>query len=347
MGLFSTGAKRRGVALAGVTALVVTLAACGGSTSTGPGGTTLTKATLRLDWSYFPYHEGFLLAQKKGYYKANGIDLTIEEGQGSGTTVTLVGQGKDTFGFADTGTAALQVSKGVPVTVVQVIKRQAGYGFLCFKDLNISTPQQLEGHSVIMVPQESTAQIWPAFVAANNLNQSKIKIVNADFSNKVTLFAARKADCMAGYWAEDAIQAKLIQPNLSDPTKWSDYGIHIFGHGVVVNKDTVKNSPALIKAFLKATDQGFTDMCANLPAAIADYKTEVSNMQDTDKAFADVNLPLECQLMQPPAGDSGKFMGPTSDALWKSMLDTLHQYGGLSPEDAPSAYHTDQFLPSS
>lgn len=327
-------------------AIVVAVGACGSTAATGPGGTTLTKATLRLDWTYFPYHEGFLLAQKKGYYKANGIDLTIEQGQGSGTTVTLVGQGKDTFGFADTGTAALQVSKGVPVKVVQVIKRQAGYGFLCYKELNITTPQQLEGHSVIMVPQESTAQIWPAFVSANHLDQSKIKMVNADFSNKVTLFAAHKADCMAGYWAEDAIQAKILQPNLSDPVKWSDYGIHIFGHGIVVNTSTLSN-PTLIKNFLKATDQGFTDMCNDLPAAIADYKTEVPNLQASDKQFADVNLPLECQLMQPPAGDDGHFLGPTSDALWTSMLDTLHQYGGLSSEQAPSTYHTDEFLPAS
>jgi NitT/TauT family transport system substrate-binding protein len=338
------------VAIAAILTLVVSACSSGGgSSSSGSSGSgKLTKATLRLDWSWFPYHEGFLLAQERGYYKQAGIDLTIEQGQGSGTTVTLVGQGKDTFGFADTGTAALQISKGVPVQVVLVVKRQAGYGAVCQKQFNVTTPAQLEGHSVIMVPQESTAQIWPAFVKANNLDLSKIKVLNADFSNKVSLYAADKSDCMAGYWAEDALQAKIANPDQGPVIKWSDFGVNLFGHGIEVNTSTLKKDPNLVKNFVAATIKGYQAMCADIPAAIQDFDNNASlKLQPADKTFAEQNLPLECQLMQPAPGDPGKTLGSTTDAEWKSMLDLLNQYGGLTPELAPDKYYTNTYLPAS
>jgi NitT/TauT family transport system substrate-binding protein len=309
--------------------------------------TNLNKATLRLDWSWFPYHTPFVYAKDKGYYADEGIDLEVLQGQGSGSTVTLVGNKSDTFGFADTGTAAVQISKGVPVKVAGVIQRQASFGTACFKDVNFKQPKDLEGHSVIFVPQESTAQIWPAYLKINNVDESKVTVRNADFSNKVQLFVQHQADCMAGLVGQDSLQAKLLNPDIEDPIPWSQNGIHLFGHGIEVTTDTISSDPEMVRGFMRATVKAWKEICAN-PGMGAEYfiqKFPDVNTRDSDKDFARFSMPFECKKNDPGPGDSGQAYGPTTDTQWQTIIDLLHQYGGLDEPKALSTYFTDEFLP--
>ena len=367
--------KRRIPIVAPILALSMLLAACGGSNSTDttPAGETstttppqttttaqatttttpptteapkeLTKATLRLDWSYLVYHMPFVYAQQQGYYADEGIDLEILEGEGSGTTVTLVGTGDATFGFADTGTTMLQKSQEVPVTNVLVIWRSAGFGTACFKDVGFTKPKDLEGHSVVLIPVESTAQIWPAYLAANNVDASKISVTNADFSNKISLFAAHETDCMAGVVGEDTLIAQLNNPDIADAVPWSDFGIQVMGHGIVVNDSTIADNPDMVRGFVAATMKGWKEVCADPQIGIDLYKSKFPDLSEADLTFTEQNLPLECDKMNPVGADTGTVLGPTDDGLWQSMIDLYSQYGGLENPQPPSVYYTNQFLP--
>ena len=59
------------------------------------------KASLRLNWLMYGFHSFFYLGVDKGFYKDEGIELTIGEGQGSGRAVQIVGAKSDTFGLSD------------------------------------------------------------------------------------------------------------------------------------------------------------------------------------------------------------------------------------------------------
>jgi NitT/TauT family transport system substrate-binding protein len=359
----------RTVALSLLLSLVI--AACSGGTTTetttaGSGTTTapqqetttsteattttaapaeLTPATLRLDWSFLVYHMPFVYAQEQGYYADEGIDLEILEGEGSGTTVTLVGTGDATFGFADTGTTMLQRSQDVPVTNTLVVWRSAGFGTACFKDVGFSVPKDLEGHSVALIPVESTAQIWPAYLAANGVDGSKVDVLNADFSNKISLFAAGETDCMAGVVGEDTLIAQLNNPDIADAIPWSDFGIQVMGHGIVVADDTIASNPDMVRGFVAATIRGWQEVCADPQIGIDLYKSKFPDLSEADIAFTEGNLPFECQKMQPAGDDTGTALGPTDDALWQSMIDLYSQYGGLENPLPASDYYTNEFLP--
>src|SRR5207244_2406200 len=70
------------LALAGVTALVI--AACGGAATPAPAATTapqeMTKITLQLQWVAQSQFAGYYAALDKGFYKDEGLDVTIKEG---------------------------------------------------------------------------------------------------------------------------------------------------------------------------------------------------------------------------------------------------------------------------
>src|SRR4249920_1305863 len=83
--------------------------------------------TLRLNWLLYGFHTPFYLGLERGYYKDEGIDLTIGEGQGSVRAVQTVGAKGDTFGLADGGSVIAGVSKGAPVRSVMAITNSSPY----------------------------------------------------------------------------------------------------------------------------------------------------------------------------------------------------------------------------
>ncbi len=93
--------KKRIIPLAALAALTLALSACGGSAKPVPAGASaaaMTKVTLTLNWVPYGEHAPFYYGVKKGFYSAEGIDLTIKSGTGSGNTILQVSQDKTTFG---------------------------------------------------------------------------------------------------------------------------------------------------------------------------------------------------------------------------------------------------------
>jgi NitT/TauT family transport system substrate-binding protein len=64
------------------------------------------RATLRLKWLPQTQFAGFYLAKARGYYAAEGIDLTINPGGPNLLTENLVASGADIFGLSGGPTAS-------------------------------------------------------------------------------------------------------------------------------------------------------------------------------------------------------------------------------------------------
>ena len=68
-----------------------------------------TKVVVRSDFKFNGYVSPLALAIEKGFYREAGLDVAIEQGQGSSTTVQTVASGVDTFGIDDSATAAIGI----------------------------------------------------------------------------------------------------------------------------------------------------------------------------------------------------------------------------------------------
>src|SRR5688572_2347095 len=76
------------------------------------------KVTLRLGWTISGMFSPFYAGKEKGFFREEGIDLQVLEGNGSGNMAKTVGQGSDMFGYGDASSVVLAASKGVPIRVV-------------------------------------------------------------------------------------------------------------------------------------------------------------------------------------------------------------------------------------
>jgi len=150
--------------------------------------------SLRLNWYLGGLHVPFYYGKDKGYYAAEGIDLTINEGRGSANTVQVVAAGSDTFGLADSSSVILTASKGADVKSVMSLLNTTGFSVVSLAESGIKTPKDLEGRTVAVTPGDPLGQLLQAVCKANNVDCSKIGMVQVDPAAKVVTVLEKKAD---------------------------------------------------------------------------------------------------------------------------------------------------------
>ena len=84
------------------------------------------RLTLRLDFTASGLHAPFYVGLKRGWFEKAGVDLYMEDGNGSNATVQLVGAGSFDVGLNSLAPMAVARSKGVPVTSVAGFVRKIG-----------------------------------------------------------------------------------------------------------------------------------------------------------------------------------------------------------------------------
>src|SRR5690242_15412658 len=99
------------------------------------------KVVLMLNWYLYGEHAPFFYGLQKGLYSAEGIDLEIQEGRGSGITTQAVAAKTATFGYVDVPTMMRAAIKGAPVTAVGVLLQKSPMSVMGFADRNIRKPE--------------------------------------------------------------------------------------------------------------------------------------------------------------------------------------------------------------
>src|SRR6202140_2148361 len=107
--------------------------------------TAADKVTLMLNWYVYGEHAPFYYGKEKGIFAAEGIDLDIQEGRGSGVTVQAVAAKTAHFGYVDVPTMMRAAVKGAPVVATGVLLQTSPMSAMGFVDKNIRKPEDIKG----------------------------------------------------------------------------------------------------------------------------------------------------------------------------------------------------------
>jgi NitT/TauT family transport system substrate-binding protein len=297
------------------------------------------KVSLRLNWYLGGLHVPFYYGKDKGYYAAEGIDLTINEGRGSANTVQVVAAGSDTFGLADSSSVILTAAKGADVKSVMSLLNTTGFSVVSLAEANIKTPKDLEGKKVAVTPGDPLGQLLQAVCKANNVDCAKIGMVQVDPAAKVVTVLEKKADALLG-GADD--QYFLIKYKGGNPAamKYADWGANIVGMTILTTGDTIKKNPDLVKRFVRATQKSWDESKKNPGAAVdaaMKAKPDLNRQSTLDQLMVDIEL-LDSK------NSKGK-VGWGAQADWDQTLAILKNYRDLSTDKGWTAFHTNEFLP--
>ncbi len=298
------------------------------------------KITFRMNWYWGGIHAPFVLAKERGYFEKAGLNVEIAEGKGSATTVQLVGNKSDTFGWADGSTVMLSAAKGVPVKAVATILNVLPYAVVSLEEKNIRVAKDLEGKSLAITPGDGLTQTWPAVVAANKLNADSIKLVHMAPQAKIPAVTERQVDALLGGADDQAltIEAKGFKTRA---LKFVDMGVPLVGFTIFAHQDTIKERPDLVRKVVAASIKGFEDALREPEAAVAAVK-KIAPLVDTDVVRR--QLAVDLALLFGKANPQKRVgYGPPED--WAETLELLKKYRGLETTLPATAFYTNEFLP--
>lgn len=320
---------------------VISIAACAAaSLMLGLGAASAAdKASLRLNWQLLGFHAPFYYGVEKGFYRDEGIDLTINEGRGGAATAQALGANSDTFGIVDAGTVIVSVSKGIPIKTVMSLMNSGIFAVVARKDANITTGKDLEGKTISITAGDALTALFPAIIAANKLDASKIKLVNVDAAAKVVAVLEKRADATLG--SVDAqsfvMEAQGVPASV---LSFDDLGVKLVGLTVVANDQTAAKSPDLVKRFARATRKAFEAAAKDGDGVIA---AALKSKPELDAKILRQQMDVSLSKMESP-NTKGKPIGVGAEADWATTLQLLKTYQGVETSKPASAFFTNAFV---
>jgi NitT/TauT family transport system substrate-binding protein len=304
----------------------------------------LEKTTLRLNWLFYGFHAPFYLGQERGYYKAEGIDLEIEEGQGSGRAAQIVSAKEDTFGLSDGSSIINGIASGAPIKAVMGIMNSTPSAVIARDDSGINTLADLEGKTIAATEGEAALSIMPALIKANKLDATKIHFLHVEGPGKgplkLTAVLEKRAEAFLGGSDQSAsmLEQRGVKPIVFN---YADFGVNMIGLAIHVHSDTLEHDPKLVTGFIKATQKALAEAERDPEAAIA---AVMKVNPDLNATLALKQLQAGLKLVRSKAASNAP-IGFMADADWATTIALMKEYQGLQTELPTTAFFTNELLP--
>ncbi len=243
-----------------VSAVAGALVACGSSEQGGEAASPdeATKLTLCLDYTPNTNHTGIYVAQDKGYFADEGIEVQIVQPPENGAEA-MVGTGQAQLGISYQDYLANAYAGGnTGLEAIAAIIQHNTSGIMSKKELGITHPAAMEGNRYatwdLAVEQATIKQV----VEKDKGDFSKIQMVPYTVDDEVSGLRADLFDCVWVYegWAVQNAKVQDYPVNYFSFISIDDV-FDFYTPVIVANTEYANQNPDAMKAFLRATAKGY------------------------------------------------------------------------------------------
>jgi NitT/TauT family transport system substrate-binding protein len=231
-----------------------------------------TAVKFTLDSKFEGPAAPFLLPIDKGYYKTEGLDVSIDTAADSLEAIRRVASGDYNMGFADINSLIKlrDGNPGMPVKAVFMLYNRPPYAVIGRKSRGIKMPKDLEGKTLGAPATDSAFAQWPIFVQANSIDATKVMIENVSLPVREPMLAAGQIDAITGLSFVSYIDLKDKGVPVDDLAVllMADYGVVLYGNAIFVNSNFAAEHPEAVSGFLRAFAKGLKETVRQPPIAI-------------------------------------------------------------------------------
>ncbi|MEO1308335.1 MAG: ABC transporter substrate-binding protein, partial [Pseudomonadota bacterium] len=219
-----------------------------------------TKLKMILNWRYQGPQSWFFLAKDKGYFDEAGIDLTMDQGNGSGAAVGHVAGGAYDIGFGDVN-ALIRLAgtspEEAPLCVYQMYNKPP-FTVAVLSSSDIKTAKDLEGRLLGGAANDGALKLFPAFANVAELDTSGIEILNFKSNLREQMLKVEEVEGVFGYVNTIRFSAKLSGMNPDEDIRfisYGDYGMDLYSNGMIIPKAMAADEPEMVKGLCWAINQ--------------------------------------------------------------------------------------------
>jgi NitT/TauT family transport system substrate-binding protein len=281
----------------------------------------LFKITVQLDWVAEPEHGGFYQAQAKGFFREEGLDVTLIPGGPGAFVMPSVATGKADIGQADSTNTLLQQAEGLPVVQFAAVFQDDPSGILVNPDSAVHKFEDLQGKTIIARPE------WAFLKFLEKKYALKISIVPQNFS--VAAFLSNKEALQQGYFIAEPYH--IVKAGGKMPRFLSTWDAGFRSYAVLVtNRKFEREHTPELQAFVRAYIRGWRDYLEGDPApAHAALKKANANNTDEFMMFSRKMIIDEKLVTGRDASGGAEHIGLLDPARYATQIAQLEELGIL------------------
>jgi len=307
-----------------------------------------TAVKFSLDWKFEGPAAPFTVAIDKGYFKAEGLDVTIDTAGGSLEPINRVASGTYDMGIGDINSLIKfrDQNPSAPIKAVFMFYNKPAFAIVGRKSRGVVAPKDLEGKKLGAPPPDGAYAQWPIFVQANGIDASKVTIVSVGFPVREPMLASGEVDAITGFSFSSYINLKDRGVPANDITVllMADYGVNLYGNTVMVNPKFAAEHPDAVKAFLRALAKGMQETVKN-PAASVESVLKRNDVAKKDVELERLMMAIKDNILTDEVKKNG--LGAVDpDRLDKSIDQIALTYTFKSAKPKAGDIFDPSFLPS-
>lgn len=301
------------------------------------------QVKVRLDFLPYGLHGPFYLAQEKGWFKEKGLEVHIEDGNGTGPALALIAANKYDIAQISLGALPIARDKGMPVKAIAAILRKGDWGLVVDERSGIREARDLEGKTVLYSAGSAETPFIDIYLKRLGVNKSKVNMVNVDLSAKISSYMGGKGDAMLSAVPLYTIQG--LTPRPSRGMLFSEAGINIPSFGLIANEATIAKRPKVLKDFVAVFQHAWIETQSEQGAQAA-VKALIKHRPNAKLNPALMKAQIEAvypYLTTDAARGKPLLWMPPQD--WKDAVDVMVDLKLIKAGTDPESIYTNQFVP--
>jgi len=289
----------------------------------------LDKVTLALNWYPEAEHGGFYAALVKGYYKQEGLDVTILPGGPDSPVLQLVAQQQAMFGVTNADNILFGRAQQAPVVALMAPMQNSPRCLIVHEKSGIKSFEDLHDLTIAMSPGAAFAEYM----------KKKLPLVNVrivPYGGSVAPFLADENYAQQGYvFSEPYVARKGGDPRV---LMLSDLGFNPYTSILISSEEVLRKRPDVVQKMVAASVRGWIEYIHS-----PDEANRLIHQRNPKMDLA--TLDFGAKAIQPLVVDdlkSDEQIGQMTRARWRQLADQLIETGQIAADkvDVDKAFTT-------